>query len=310
MTGTGTQADPLVIMNADDLYALETAGGSGKYAKLGANIDFNGTQYADDFQPIPLNCTYFDGNGKTIRNIYKSDLYTDPAAFRAMQSTVNITSLKVENLVMRGDIPALFTADTSGTRIYMTRCDVALDVTLTGTQIRNSSTSISDSSSVFKSKNVVNVFFTLCSLTVRGTMLKLQPLGLFCGFTSTMVYLDLKYSVQQSYSEGTIAPFIRGDCTDCGFLGDIEYTGGGTTLYCFPAWGGSHYNCYSAITFTNISRVYWDSAIRSPFIWKTTGNSGVTVYNDNYGGNNIKQLTLEQMKDAAALRSVGFDVVG
>ena len=63
MTGSGTAENPYIIMNADDLYSMSTTGNNETYFSLGADIDFNDTDYAENFTPISLNCKKFDGNG-------------------------------------------------------------------------------------------------------------------------------------------------------------------------------------------------------------------------------------------------------
>ena len=69
MTGSGTAENPYIIMNADDLYSMSTTGSNETYFSLGADIDFNETDYAENFTPINLNCKKFDGNGHVIRNV-------------------------------------------------------------------------------------------------------------------------------------------------------------------------------------------------------------------------------------------------
>ena len=71
MTGTGTQVDPLVPENWDELKnAAETAGA---YVRLpsGAEWDMN-EQYPEGVPSIGLLCAELDGNGSVIKNIRMS----------------------------------------------------------------------------------------------------------------------------------------------------------------------------------------------------------------------------------------------
>ena len=112
MKGTGTQTDSFIIMTIDDLYAMEELGGPEVCCRLGADIELNGTPYAEKFIPIPVNWSFLDGNGHKIRNIYISDPANRVNAFRVMISgNITITGLFLENAVLCGTVVTLFLAD-------------------------------------------------------------------------------------------------------------------------------------------------------------------------------------------------------
>ena len=117
MTGTGTQADPYIITSVADLYSMETLGGAAVYFELGADIDFNGTPYAENFSPIPLKCLSFDGKGHSITNIFVSDsssnsnLFTVP--FQDSQ-TITFKDLTLSNISLTGRNITFFSYSGSG----------------------------------------------------------------------------------------------------------------------------------------------------------------------------------------------------
>ncbi len=126
MRGTGTQTDPFIIMTIDDLYSMEELGGPEVCCRLGADIELNGTPYAKNFVPIPVNWSSFDGNGHKIRNIYFSAPQTDVNVFRVMVSgTISISGLMIENAVLCGYMVNLFRAD-SGTEATVNLYDCAV----------------------------------------------------------------------------------------------------------------------------------------------------------------------------------------
>ncbi|MBQ9898963.1 MAG: hypothetical protein IJM44_05865, partial [Ruminococcus sp.] len=114
MTGTGTQSDPYIIQNINDLYSMATVGGSDKYFKLGADISYDATQYANDFVPITLNCAEFDGNDHTIANASAYSASGNVSFFKVVCSTT-VKYLNVENLILNSDVPSIFATESSST---------------------------------------------------------------------------------------------------------------------------------------------------------------------------------------------------
>ena len=68
ITGTGTSADPYVVTTWDELVAK--ASETGKYVKLGNDIDMN-TEYPEGLETgFQIKCVEVDGDGKDIKNLY------------------------------------------------------------------------------------------------------------------------------------------------------------------------------------------------------------------------------------------------
>ena len=69
MTGTGTQTDPYIVMNYEDFCNMN--GGSDKYYKLGADIDFAQTDRTSTSGAIGLSFKQLDGDGHTVSNFFR-----------------------------------------------------------------------------------------------------------------------------------------------------------------------------------------------------------------------------------------------
>ena len=68
ITGTGTSADPYVVTTWDEL--ADKAAESGKYVKLGNDIDLNNEYPEGLASGLSVSCTQIDGDGKTVKNLY------------------------------------------------------------------------------------------------------------------------------------------------------------------------------------------------------------------------------------------------
>lgn len=68
ITGTGTQADPYVVTTWAELASKVSE--SGKYIKLGNDIDLNDEYPEGLTSGLTINCAEIDGDGKTIKNLY------------------------------------------------------------------------------------------------------------------------------------------------------------------------------------------------------------------------------------------------
>jgi len=87
LVGSGTEADPYIINDADTLYMIIASGGTHygvpQYYKLGCNIDLEGKQWLDidKFENTTYNVVFYeyhpfagtiDGDGHTISNLYSA----------------------------------------------------------------------------------------------------------------------------------------------------------------------------------------------------------------------------------------------
>ena len=125
MTGTGTQADPYVVSNWDEL--VTAAAQAEAYVTLPSNATWNmDAQYPSGAPDIVLWCAEINGNGAVIHNLRKSggtlfnrslnasgetliknlgigNAYFSDSAFSICEGSVVHPSLKFEGLVMGGE---------------------------------------------------------------------------------------------------------------------------------------------------------------------------------------------------------------
>ena len=107
-TGSGTEADPYIITTGAQLAGLASNvnGGndySGKYFKLGANIDLNGSE-EQKWTPIGTQYNYsfrgyFDGGGHTISNLFIANSANSFAGLFGSIDSATISNLNVNGCI-------------------------------------------------------------------------------------------------------------------------------------------------------------------------------------------------------------------
>ncbi len=141
-TGSGTEADPYVILTADGFVALMGTGSNltgGKHWKLGTDIDMTGVEY----KPNKLNDsnTYvFDGNGKTLTGLAPTENSSSSwglgALFTQTKGAVTIKNLTVVGLSISTSAKkysgGLVGYSSSGT-VTITDCNASGSVEYSGT---------------------------------------------------------------------------------------------------------------------------------------------------------------------------------
>ena len=307
MTGTGTQNDPYIISSADDLYAMKTVGGNGVYCELGADIDFNGTPYAEHFETIPINCAYFDGKGHTIRNIYIQQLTGSAKLFAVSQQTslkVYVSGLKLENIDVAAENIYIFNnvvTTGSAQRISFYNCSFAFRLR------RNNSSTGADYS--FICGNYINPDFELCSIAldiIAGSSMPLIKNG-----TLKRSHIDLQMKVRNAASGAQTHLLYSTAVTDSYITGKIESLSEPITNFYISDASSKYINFYSVLEFDELTNIYWDGIFnRACFYDKEVAEnrtfsraSSSTLY-EYYG------LTTAQCKDPAYLMALGFIVEG
>lgn len=307
MTGTGTQNDPYIITSADDLYSMETLGGNGVCFELGADIDLNGTPYAENYQPVPFNCASFDGKGHTIRNIYINLISGNAKVFNIYpQSDHNmmIQGLKLENIRAAGENVYIFNYTSSGTaqHIHFYNCSFAFSIQ------RLNSSSASDYS-IFAG-TILRPDIELCTITMN--IYEGSSMPVFRSSTITRSHIDLHIKAENAAPSSPPPHIIISSyITDSYFSGKIE--GAAQTIASLSISDAStkYLNFYSRFEFERITNVYWDGIFyHSCFYDKelagniTFARSNTSTLYEYYG------LTTAQCKDPQYLEALGFMVKG
>lgn len=318
MNGTGIQTDPYIITNADELYEMETLGGKNVYFRLDADIDFNGTEYAKDYVPIPLKCAEFDGNGHTIRNIYCN--YTESGSRAAVfelfstayaASTVILKGLTVENAYVKAERAAFFDDYNGSSYISVQNCTFSCTVCLTDSLSNTSSTS----------RSLMNTYgqripsFDLCTLIFTAELIRQYPLIASGSIVRSQIKLNMSCLSQRLHSDTTSARdalFSKVNISDSYILGNISVDGEENDF--IFANGGKHDTFYQIIGYKGISNVYWDTVFGGVCFYSTDKAEGVSISNEYTASEPyaayLYALTDEQCRDADHLRSIGYIAEG
>lgn len=311
MTGEGTQTNPYIITTADELYSMGTLGGTDVYFRLEADIDFNGTQYAETFEPIPLYCAELDGNGHTIRNIYcNSDstvtVFSDMTSNTSAQTAV-IKNLVIENTELVGADITFFAKNSGSVKgtIRLEGCCFSIRFTLTAKVTNGSSSQKGLLHDIYRIPDVY-----MCTMKIEMKLVAGHPLIAKGTVNRSQFDVNVSFVDSRISSQGYTALFSSTDMTDTAVFGRISADNTGTANCYHYADEGNHSNCYQAVEYNNISTLYWNSTIRTPCFYNKDLAECVTEFsNSPSSGVNYSEvlaLTTEQCKDAGYLRSAGF----
>lgn len=308
MRGNGTQASPYIITTAAELYSMETVGGSGVYFRLGADIDLNGTQWAEHFQPIPLNCAGFDGAGHSISNIY----HTSVNDIAVMFTVKNNTELRVENIlfynvVLTGTAVNLFAVESGES------CDIKLYDCIFSAEIKRTAgdTLLPDLNCLLHGSDI-EMDIELCSFALKCDFS--YPYSFFKGdkLQRTQVLLDMRLRRSPNIDQEQGAVFYGTDAEDTWICGTLDFLDilAGVRHFHISDRSAKFVNCYEAVGFTGLRSVYWSGSMLSPCFYDSSllGNADMTSTRNR--DPNLYGLTTAQCKDAVYLRSIGFTCGG
>lgn len=301
MTGAGTQTNPYIVETAEDLYAISSYGSSTKYFKLGNDIDFNETEYAKNFSPIALKAKCLDGDGHTIRGIYKNtpgsaiSLFED--SYSSSYSPIEIKNLTIEAELIGSNVTFFRYTYTAGTVYTFNNCCF----------IFNCSEGAANENALLNSP-LLTPKFNYCTLILNGDLVSSHKLMQ----SGSMTGCQVRSSIVLRASDPTItdnALWYGVTAADTGFFGKIELRNGsdaeGSVLW---AYNGSHGNCYQAIEYVNLEESLWNSNISTVCFYDTDKVGSAEVKNTLSDEQDalIFGLTTAQCTDAEYLKSIGY----
>lgn len=324
MTGTGTQTDPYIIMTAEDLYAMDEIGGTDVCFKLGADIDLNGTPYAEHFSAIPLKCEELDGGGHCIRNIisksirpYSQTAETYPHIFlvtpRSGGATITIKNLRIENTYLSGDFVSVFFSGTEknkGANINMYNCVFLLNVMRCGPSMPSI-----EKRSCMRHESISSLKMELCTVCIEGELT--IPFSFCSGMTITRCHIHLDVDIDTCLTRlyNMSAMISQSAVSDSYVTGSVRYGDIANASSSYKLVSDEYCtfdNSYFALNVVDAERLYWDGK----FITACFYNSDLvlnTIRLSNSSQANTKRLyalTTDQCKDAEYLASLGFLCVG
>lgn len=301
MTGTGTQTDPYIITTADELYEMGTLGGASVYFKLGADIDFNGTAYAENYSPITFKCAEFDGDGHTIRNIYVTNSQGTATAFKGNSgATVSVKNVIFEGIYLTGTYTYLFYTDSASQvgKINMYNCRVVLHIRRSGSQLNGASDYLAVIDGGYSRVNL-----ELCTFVINAYMASPFPLFAYCSLKRSQLRVDFTFDSLNTTTYNRFAALIHNTTAEDTYVfGKIKNQGASGDYYF--ANSGTHTNSYQVIEYENVANVYWNSSFSTP-CFADSDVAGISVIDSGSTGK-LYNLTTEQCKDAEYLKSIGF----
>lgn len=309
MTGTGIQSDPYIITSAEELYEISSLGDGDTYFRLGSDIDFNGTPYAEKFEPIPVKFRELDGNGHCIRNIYINTL-SSASVFNVIRNSngaqTAIKNLTLENVSIMASYVNLFTSGSGSNVVNLYGCTLLLDLS------QNVAISSNSSYGSLICNSYVTVNYELCTVSIKALMRNPFPLISRANFYRSHLCLDLDIISGLSSYVQSVAVFDNSKLTDSYLTGSISYRDSGDVNYFQIA----NYLCvaqnfYMAIELVGRSMFYCDMSTKTDcFFDSELMNGAVHNQYNSSNCNKFHALTTAQCKDADYLNSIGFICAG
>ncbi|MDE7138331.1 MAG: hypothetical protein K2O29_07745 [Ruminococcus sp.] len=321
MNGAGTPENPYVIMNADELYSMSETGGDEVCFSLGADIDLSLTKYADKFEPIPIKCLKFSGNGYMIRNVNFNLPNGSANMFTIMNdtenSTVTVDNLVLENIRLIGSDVFLFASDDSKKyNLSLEYCSFTLNEIVYASEAKNTD---GTRNCLIHDTNI-SVDTDYCTFSAQVDFTKTH--ALFSGDTirHTQIRAELS-TISFSVTDDAYNAILSGvTISDSYMLWSMKRRGSSTTVNLAMSSSDCNFSRFYTVCepFSSISTIYWRGHIGTPCFYDSEVlkkhlpnakfESGVSSTNAN--SKNILELTTAQCKDVNYLRSVGFDCLG
>lgn len=306
MTGSGSSGDPYVIYDINDIKQIYNKGQYNYHFKLNNDIDFTGTSYAMDYVPINLEFATFDGQGHTIRGIYKTSPASDASLFLGTHSYgLTIKNLNIEaefscstfSLVNNPKLPAV--------NYTYENCKFVLNL-YEGTTPQSNT----NSGSLFGTNSLCQKF-KYCTFIINGSLHSAHNFLKNGSFTGCQFRFDtIVYNVD---SDSSINGFFKDiPMSDIGFFGRIRFQTETPPESFLFADGGAASNCYQVIRYEGCGSVVWNSEINTVCFWDNENSGEAEIVNTNSSEQAARLLSLasEQCKNAAYLRSVGYSCEG
>lgn len=287
MTGTGTQTDPYIIMDYTDLCNI--TGGSTKYYKLGADIDFSQTDRKSDADSIVVSFKELDGDGHTISNYFgrRSSATSYNSMFKYTATSYGtVKNLNFTGIYLSGGITCLFDMSGNANYVYLKNCRIATKINDTG-------------QAGYAMFNKVSL--TDCEVLIEGTsdytklITSLDSTG--CLFRINLTFLNKNVT--------SLLSVFKGSISFCGITGKIFCSSESGTNYKLTDSVIS--NSYFAISFDNVNNFSMNDNF-----------SGVNFYDKEVMANllekmpvsdNFYALTTAQCKNVEYLQGIDFPCI-
>lgn len=288
ITGTGTQVDPWIVHNYDEIKdVLVNKISNNTYAKLANDIDCNEYGNTWEWETITLGANWvfeFDLGGHTIKNIM---IKSGNSLFYG-KSTVNV--------IRNGKILNIF--NNTGASVIngdgLTLKDISMSVNGTG----------------LTSYGFYNIFFENCAVYYKSS--KLQSNIIYSGSAFGGVdgvgakNCDFYFNVNNMNDKNLINSLNGINYDNCRFRGSVS--GASNSYYLLDS--GKCINSVVEIDTRNMAWGSMGSSFMRPCKLTSTGIINTEISpNLNGGTSGLTTCTTTQMRDADYLNSIGFTVV-
>lgn len=315
MQGTGTQENPYIIMNADDLYSMETTGSNESYFSLGADIDFNNTQYAENFVPIPLVCKKFIGNGHVIRNINYSVTDRNASIFTVSGDTdgtdITIEGLRTENIRLAGKKSFVFGITGGKCSISILHCTLVVNDMSTLDLINASS---SDRFCLMHDNNIT-VSADYCTLVLNAHFYKMHAAFLGDTISHSQMRIEINTGNVMGSGNNYNAICSGSSVSDSYFFLKVNSRSTTSAELDFSSADSIFNRTYAIFQeIKGFKTIYWYGRIGSLCFYDKdvlaqTISHPVLLLDSSYVSN-LYNVSTENCKNPVYLRSIGFECMG
>ncbi len=282
MTGTGTQDNPYIVLNYEDFCNM--TGGTDKYYKLGADIDFAQTDRKSDAGAIHVSMAELDGDGHSILNFFSKSYNPKEENFflhNDGSSRIVIKNTNFKGIYLSGGT----TCFTDKSLYFFSNCRFYIKI--------NDTSSYENITPIFPKSGLED-----SEVLVEGTSDITKPI-ILGNVSGCLVKLDLTFFNKYFANE---IDLFNGSISFSGIMGNIVTVDKGGAVYTFR--GGTVLNSYFALHFDKISSFSISNSV-----------SGINFYDKEVMANlvgkmpsasNFYALTTEQCKSAEYLQSIDF----
>ena len=288
ITGTGTQADPWIVHNYDEIKdVLQNKLDSGTYAKLANDINFKDYGDAWEWETITLSANWvfeFDLGGHTIKNIM---IKSGNSLFYG-KSTVNV--------IRNGKILNVFNNDGESV--------------IAGNGLTLKDISISVNGNGLTSYGFNNVFFERCAVYYKSSKLQSNIIysgSAFGGVDGVGVKnCDFYFDVNNMNYKNLTNSVNIVNYDNCRFRGSVS----GTSNSHYLLGNGKCINSIVNIDTTNMTWGEMAGSLKAPCRQTSTGAINTEISPNLDGGTSgLAACTSSQIRNADYLNSIGYTVV-
>lgn len=298
MQGTGTQTDPYIVMNADELIEATSVaeGGDTRYVKLGADINMDGR--------VNVNMYFYelDGDGHTIMNINVENTNGLNIHIQSDNTTIKNISFTSCSAYTSGAILCFLQDDAGAWKTNVYNCNFSLKCTSSSYNAIGMWFSCPQGTNA--GRPIVQIERCVADITVTSNnyMKELVAHNEYGAARIAWSHINIDAKIATASNDKHLFDFDYYD--HCYLTGKIEFNNtsasGGSIFY---GYNGKFNYTYAAVHCVNPR-----AAVMEGYYYYGVNFYDGDIYDYNMNPH-FKRLTTAQCKDIEYLNSIGFDVV-